>query len=42
MEKIISDIIHNMPDTGKPQQKFITQLFITLMTFIGKANYRNL
>ena len=42
MEEIIISIIQGMPNVNKPQQKFMTQLFTALATFVGKATYRNL
>ena len=42
MEEIISSIMQEMPNLNKPQQKFMTQLFTALATFVGKATYRNL
>tara|TARA_B100001059_G_scaffold226471_1_gene254866 strand:+ start:129 stop:1325 length:1197 start_codon:yes stop_codon:yes gene_type:complete len=42
MEEIISSIMQAMPNVNKPQQKFMTQLFTALATFVGKATYRNL
>ena len=42
MEEIISSIMQEMPNVNKPQQKFMTQLFTALATFVGKATYRNL
>ena len=34
--------MQEMPNVNKPQQKFMTQLFRALATFVGKATYRNL
>ena len=42
MEKIINDAMDKMPNLKKPQRKFMLQLFSVLMTFVGKANFRNL
>lgn len=42
MEEIVNDIMQKMISVNKPQQKFMTQLFTVLATFVGKATYRNL
>ena len=42
MEEIINNIMQEMPNVNKPQQKFMAQLFTALATFVGKATYRNL
>ena len=42
MEEIINSIMQEMTDINKPEQKFMTQRFTALATFIGKATYRNL
>ena len=42
MEEIIYSVMQKMTNVNKPQQKFMTQLFTALATFVGKATYRNL
>jgi hypothetical protein len=42
MEDIANRIMDEMPNLNKPQRKFMLKLFSVLMTFVGKANFRNL
>lgn len=42
MEETVNRIMNQMPNIKKPQRKFMLQLFAVLMTFVGKANFRNL
>lgn len=42
MDDIIKTILDSMSGVKVPQRNFLLSIFITLSSFVGKANYRNL
>lgn len=42
MEPFINNILDQMSDVGRPQQKFLVTLFLTILLMRGKVNFRNL
>lgn len=42
MEPFINKILGQMSDVGRPQQKFLVTLFLTILLMRGKVNFRNL
>jgi hypothetical protein len=42
MEPFINNILEQMSDVGRPQQKFLVTLFLTVLLMRGKVNFRNL